>query len=59
MAGRDDIALAGRIAKAHNLARLPAKQAEILRAFWRGSLDKHLTLFGGAACSPTKCRPRS
>jgi hypothetical protein len=49
MAGRDDIALAGRIAKAHNLARLPAKQAEILRAFWRSSLDKHLTLFGGAA----------
>jgi hypothetical protein len=49
MAGRDDIALAGRIAKAHGLARLPAGQAEILRAFWRGSLDKHLTLFGGAA----------
>jgi hypothetical protein len=46
---RDDIALAGRIAKAHHLARLPAQQAEILRAFWRASLDKHLTLFGGAA----------
>jgi hypothetical protein len=49
MAGRDDIALAGRIAKAHNLARLPVKHAEILRAFWRSSLDQHLTLFGGAA----------
>jgi hypothetical protein len=49
MAGRDDIALAGRIAKAHGLARLPAQQAEILRALWRGSLDQHLTLFGGAA----------
>ncbi len=48
-AGRDDIALAGRIAKAHGLARLPAGQAEILRAFWRNSLDGHLTLFGGAA----------
>jgi hypothetical protein len=47
--GRDDIALAGRIAKAHHLARLPAKHAEILRAFWRASLDLHLTLFGGAA----------
>jgi hypothetical protein len=49
LAGRDDIALAGRIAKAHNLARLPAKHAEILRTFWRGSLDEHLTLFGGSA----------
>jgi hypothetical protein len=49
LSGRDDIALAGRIGKAHGLARLPAKQAEILRAFWRGSLDKHLTLFGGTA----------
>jgi hypothetical protein len=49
LAGRDDIALAGRIAKAHGLARLPAKQADILRAFWRGGLDEHLTLFGGTA----------
>ena len=49
LAGRDDIALAGRIAKAHGLARMPAKHAEILRAFWRASLDRHLTLCSGAA----------
>jgi hypothetical protein len=49
LAGRDDIALAGRIAKAHGLARLPAKHAEIVRAFWRASLDRHLTLCSGAA----------
>ncbi len=49
LSGRNDIALAGRIAKAHGLARLPAAQAEILRSFWRGSLDEHLTVFGGTA----------
>jgi hypothetical protein len=49
LAGRDDIALAGRIAKAHGLARMPAKHAEIVRAFWRASLDRHLTLCSGAA----------
>jgi hypothetical protein len=46
---REGIALAGRVAKAHGLARMPVKTAEIIRAFWSRSMDLHLTLFGGAA----------
>ena len=46
---RADIALAGRVAKAHGLARMPVKSAEIVRAFWRRKLDEHLTLAGGSA----------
>ena len=46
---RDDIALSGRLAKAHGLARLPVKSAEMLRSFWLKSLDKQLTLFCGTS----------
>lgn len=33
-ATRNEIALAGRVAKAYGLARMPAKQAEMIRAFY-------------------------
>jgi hypothetical protein len=33
--GEASMALVGRLAKAHGLARMPAKHAEIVRAFWR------------------------
>ncbi len=46
---REGIELAGRVAKAHGLARMPVKTAEIIRAFWSRSMDLHLTLFGGSA----------
>jgi hypothetical protein len=49
LSSRDDIALSGRVAKAHGLARLPVKSADVLRAFWHRSIDDQLTLFGGSA----------
>ncbi|SRR6266404_3850243 len=45
----DDIALSGRLVKAHGLARLPAKSADVLRTFWHRSIDEQLTLLGGSA----------
>jgi hypothetical protein len=49
LSSRDEIALSGRLVKAHGLARLPAKSADVLRAFWHRSIDEQLTLFGGSA----------
>jgi len=49
LSSRDPITIAGRVAKAYGLARLPAKMAEMLRAFWLRSLDDSLTIFGGVA----------
>jgi hypothetical protein len=46
---RDDIKLAGRLVKAHGLAKMPGKHAEVLRSFWLRSLDDRMTLFGGHA----------
>ena len=46
---RDDIKLAGRLVKAHGLARMPGKHAEVLRSFWLRSLDNRMALFGGHA----------
>jgi hypothetical protein len=46
---RDDIKLAGRLVKAHGLAKMPGKHAEVLRSFWLRSLDNRMTLFGGHA----------
>jgi len=48
LSGRDQMTIAGRVAKAYGLARLPAKTAEMLRAFWLRSIDG-LTIFGGVA----------
>jgi hypothetical protein len=47
--GEASMALVGRLAKAHGLARMPAKHAEIVRAFWRESLDDQMMLFCGAS----------
>ena len=49
ISNRDRIAVAGRIAKAYSLARMPTKAANVLRSLWRCSLDEHLALFGGDA----------
>ena len=49
IANRDRMATAGRVAKAYGLARMPAKSAEILRAFWMRSLSDDLAVFGGTA----------
>jgi hypothetical protein len=46
---RDDIKLAGRLVKAHGLAKMPGKHAELLRSFWLRSLDNRMALFGGHA----------
>ena len=46
---RDDIKLAGRLVKAHGLAKMPGKHAEVLRSFWLRSLDHRMALFGGHA----------
>jgi hypothetical protein len=46
---RDDIKLAGRLVKAHGLAKMPGKYAEVLRSFWLRSLDNRMALFGGHA----------
>jgi hypothetical protein len=46
---RDDIKLAGRLVKAHGLAKMPGKHAEVLRSFWLRSLDDGMMLFGGHA----------
>jgi hypothetical protein len=47
--GRDDIKLVGRLVKAHGLAKMPGKHAEVLRSFWLRSLDDRMALFGGHA----------
>jgi hypothetical protein len=49
VASRDDIKLAGRLVKAHGLAKMPGKHAEVLRSFWLRSLDNRMALFGGHA----------
>jgi hypothetical protein len=49
VSSRDQMATAGRVAKAYGLARMPAKSAEILRAIWFRSLDANLAVFGGTA----------
>ena len=49
LTSQDDIKLTGRLAKAHGLARMPGKHAEVLRSFWLRSLDDRMTLFGGHA----------
>jgi hypothetical protein len=46
---RNDIKLAGRLVKAHGLAKMPGKHAEVLRSFWLRSLDNRMALFGGHA----------
>jgi hypothetical protein len=46
---RGDVALACRLAKAHELARLPGRQAETLESFWYTGVTDRLSLFGGAA----------
>lgn len=48
-AGRDGLLLAGRVAKAYSLARMPTKTAEIVRSLWRRSADDQIALFGGSA----------
>ena len=46
----DEIVLTGRLAKALGLARMPAKNAETIRAFWLASLfDERLLVIGGDA----------
>ncbi|MBY0382802.1 MAG: hypothetical protein K2W78_12895 [Xanthobacteraceae bacterium] len=47
--GEDSMVLVGRLAKAHGLARMPARHAEVLRAFWREGLDDQMMLFCGAS----------
>lgn len=47
--GEEAMRLVGRLAKAHGLARMPARHADILRAFWRTSLDEQMLLFSGAS----------
>jgi hypothetical protein len=49
LTSRDDIKLTGRLAKAHGLARMPGKHAEVLRSFWLRRLDDRMNLFGGHA----------
>jgi hypothetical protein len=49
LTSRDDIKLAGRLVKAHGLAKMPGKHAEVLRSFWLRSLDDRMMLFGGHA----------
>lgn len=49
LTSRDDIKLAGRLVKAHGLAKMPGKHAEVLRSFWLRSLDNQMMLFGGHA----------
>jgi hypothetical protein len=46
---RDEVALACRLAKAHELARLPGRQAETLQWFWYAGATDRLSLFGGTA----------
>jgi hypothetical protein len=48
-AHKDDITLAGRLARARGLTRLPTRNAEILRSFWLNSVDTQITLFCGAS----------
>jgi hypothetical protein len=49
LGSHDEIALSGRLAKAHGLTRLPVKSAEIIRSFWHKSLDKQIKLFCGTS----------
>jgi hypothetical protein len=46
---KDAIALHCRLAKAHGLARLPGRQAEILDWFWYTDITRRLSLIGGTA----------
>jgi len=45
---RDDVGLVCRVAKAHGIARLPGRQADILDKLWYSDAGRRLTLFGGA-----------
>jgi hypothetical protein len=46
---RSDVNLFCRLAKAHNLARLPGPLAEPLEWLWYLDLDRRMSLFGGTA----------
>lgn len=45
-----ELALVGRLARTLKIARMPIKNAETIRAFWRASLfEEHLLVLGGSA----------
>lgn len=46
---KDEVALACRLAKAHGIARLHGRLAEMLERCWYLDVDKRLSLFGGTA----------
>jgi hypothetical protein len=46
---KDEVALACRLAKAHGIARLPGRHAEMLERCWYLDVTKRLSLFGGTA----------
>jgi len=53
------VALNCRLAKAHGLARLPGRHAEILDWFWYTDLSRRLSLFGGSALLAFESKSRT